>query len=180
MSTSRTNASPRGYSLDKLQSCQSRVEVLDATNFLPLSDTNPPQCFWPVSVCHCLSPWRHTTFVNMKVWPLVPTSWTLTFPTFAPELERWGIGAPILSLFRLSPSFPFLSFPQLPSFLHPSLSPISSSLWNVSSAFLTSSTFSQCSGSCFTHSPCCVKEGLSLADSPTTLSIYLRDLFFCC
>lgn len=109
MSTSRTNTSPRGYSLDKLQSCQSRVEVLDVTNFLPLSDTNPPQCFWPVSVCHCLSPWRHTTFVNMKVWPPVPTSWTLTFPTFAPELERWGIGAPILSLFRLFPSFPFLS-----------------------------------------------------------------------
>ena len=45
MSTSRTNTSPRGYSLDKLQSCQSRVEVLDATNFLPLSDTNPPPVF---------------------------------------------------------------------------------------------------------------------------------------
>lgn len=111
----------------------------------------------------------------MKVWPHVPTSRTLTFPTFAPEMERWGMALPSCHYSDCPP--PLLSFPQLPPFLHPSLSPISSSLCNVSSAFLTSSTFFQCSGACFTHSLCCVKEGLSLADSPTTLSIYLRDLF---
>ena len=113
MSTSRTNASPRGYSLDKLQSCQSRVEVLDATNFLPLSDTNPPSVSDPsLSVTASLrgdtpllSTWKcDLPFLPLELWlfPLSPPSWS-----------GGGLALPSCHYSDCPP--PFLSFPFLSS-----------------------------------------------------------------
>lgn len=112
MSTSKTNTSPRGYSLDKLQSCQSRVEVLDATNFLPLSDTKPPVFLTRLCLSAPLSVETHHFCQHESVTSRSYLS-NSDFSHFRPRVGAAGNGAPILSLFQLSPSFPFLSSPLL-------------------------------------------------------------------
>lgn len=116
-----------GYGPNDLQTYQSREEVLDALspqNKCPSTTLQNLRVSHP-SLCQGCSMEIHT-LVHMKEWPLVPTYWTLTFPTFTTGIEwrEWHSHPVII------PTVPILSFPL---FLLPFF-------FLMTSAFLNSST----------------------------------------